>query len=144
MIMDEMSIADGIKQLIDDGVKSLEIYWIEDIKNGDEVWWIDIHEDALCEVCDINWIWDVLSQQQVDCDDDLDDYYGSLETDIIVDESFSEDVVKDAVGGWLQERGLDIDVKVVSPNGRIAMERILEGLAGLDDAIPLDEFAWDE
>lgn len=136
---DETSIADGVKQLINNGVKSLEIYWLEDIADSDDCWWVDVHEDNLCDVCEIGWVWDVLSQAQVDTNDSLDDYFGSLDTDIIVDEPFSEDVVKDAVVGWLKSRYLDIAVKVVDPEGKDAMNRLVDMLSDMDDAIPLDE-----
>ena len=140
MLMDETSIADGVRQLINDGVKLLEIYWVEDIAVGEDCWWVDVYEDNLCDVCELNWIWDILSLAQVNTDDNLDDYYGALDSDIIVDKLFSEDVVKDAVIGWLNERNLDIDVNVVSPEGRDAMVRILESLDGLDDSEPFDVY----
>ena len=143
-MMDETSIPDGIQQLIDDGVKSLEIYWLEDVPPEEEVWWLDVHEDLIYEVCNTSWVWDILSQQQVDCDDSLDEYYGSLPTDIIVDLPFSENVVRDAVVGWLKERDLNIEVKVVSPDGRVAMERILAGIDEMENAIPLDEIDWED
>jgi len=141
---DETSIVEGVRQLISDDVKSLEIYWIEDIADGEDCWWADVYEDNLCDVCEINWVWDVLSQAQVDTNDSLDDYYGSIESDIIVDTPFSEDVVKDAVVNWLKDRNLDIRVDVVSPDGRVAMMRIIDSLSELDDATPFDEIDWDE
>lgn len=121
-----ISIEGGIRSMIDDGKKSLDIYWLEEVKDGEKLYWLDICEDHLGDICEMHWIWDLISKEEVDNDEDPESEYGSLESDIIVDDPFSEAVVKVAIEGWLKDRDLgDIGVNIISPDGTVASNNIL-------------------
>ena len=120
-----MSIEEGIRKMIDDDEQSLIVYWLEDVHDGEESYWLDVCEDTLIKICEMNWIWDLISKVEIKNDDDPKSDYGSLESDIIVDVLFSESVVKEAIERWLEKRDLDIGVEIISPDGTVAEKRIL-------------------
>ena len=124
-----MDINEGLKHLWNSGIHQLNIYWLEDITPDDAVtWWVDVCEDTLDAMCETRWAWDILSKAEVD-KDDTDDIMYRREDDecvIIVDELFSEDVIKNAVEGWLRERGHNFKVNVIDPEGTVEMTRMLE------------------
>lgn len=134
--MAELTIEEGIRDMISDGEKSLEIYWIEDINKGDEHWWIDVCEDSLGRVCEMNWIWDIISKAETEIDNDPESDYGCLESDIIVDDLFSEAVVKSAVEKWLKDRELKIDIEIISPEGTVAEKRVLDAVERAREEFP--------
>lgn len=116
-----MNIENGIRSMINNGEKSLKIYWLEDIQTGDDEWWIDVCEDHLAEICEINWIWNVISDSEIDKHE-----YGWLESDIIVDKPFSKDIIKQAIKEWLNARELNIEIEIVSSEGSIAKQHLLD------------------
>lgn len=130
-----LTIEEGIRRMIDEGEDSLKVYWLEDVQDGDESYWLDICEDRLDEICEFNWAWDIVSKKEIENDDDPESEYGSLESDIIVDEPFSEEFVKRSIEEWLGERDLDIDVDIISPEGTVAEQRILNAIESGRDMI---------
>ena len=124
----KVTIEEGIRVMQEEGIQELRIYWLEDIADGDEFWWIDVCEDTLDEICEFNWAWDMLSKAEIENGDDYDPNCGTLESDIIVDSKFSESVVKKAIEGWLEKRDLKIGVEIISPDGTVAEKRILDAI----------------
>lgn len=133
--MTEITIEEGVRSMIDSGEESLRIYWLEDISEGEDRFWLDVCEDRLGEICEMNWVWDLISKSETEADDDPESEYGCLESDIIVDELFSEDVVKRAVEGWLKDREFDINVEVISSEGTVAEQRILNAIESARDEL---------
>lgn len=139
-----MNIIEALTQLHNEDVKELNIYWLEDIKLGESCWWIDVCEDTIDALCEMRWAWDILSKAEVDRErgESLVDYSDDEdECVIIVDEIFSEDVVKNAVEEWLRDRGFDFKINVIDPEGTDGMNQILTAIGDKDCYIkyPIDE-----
>ena len=122
--------------LKNNGVTELSIYWMEDIKDGDDDWWVDVCEDQIDQICGFRWVWSVISKVTVDreIDENLTNY-GDDEDDcvVVVDALFSEEVIKQTIEGWLKEKGLVFDVKVIGPEGTDEASHLLSVLSGCDD-----------
>lgn len=132
--MFNMEIVEGLQKMQDMGIRELNIYWMEDIEEGSDCWWCDVHEDMLDELCDMNWAWtieDIKSYEQdsEEIDGDPPDWQ------IVVPEPFSGDVVCSAVKKWLDTRGFDFNVKIIDIEGTVGWQHIVglqERLATID------------
>ena len=124
-----MKIEEGIHQMILEGKSKLSIYWIENISDGDVRWWIDVCEDYLGSICELNWVWDVISKAWIESNDDYQESdYGTLGDWIIIDEPFSDVIVENAIREWLKSRELNIDVEIIGLDGTMAIQRILNSI----------------
>ena len=111
--MDIDNIKNGLKQLQDNGIETLDIYWLEENEEGDPYWWVDVINDDLYDLCKMNWIWTIMSRAEYenepqDADEEVVDWF------IVVDEGgFSDDLIHDVVRQWLRDRGFEFDVRVI-------------------------------
>lgn len=110
-------IIGSLNDLREDGQVILDIQIIGDIKDGEEIWSVDIHQDEIDHKCDIEHPWTVTSQKKVD----LDKEESRLSERVIVtDKPFSGQAVIDALEGWLRDRDYTFSVRLVNtdPAGR--------------------------
>lgn len=123
-----MSIEGAVRKLQMDGIDNLHIYWLEDIKDGETGYWVDVCEDRLMQLSNFSWVWDIIDKSEADkegiCENMTDE-------DIVVDLPYSEAVIKQAVEEWLEDRNLKIDVEVISSEGTLGEIRLLESLSRL-------------
>ena len=127
-----ITIEEGLRKMQEGGITEINIYWIEENEDGALDWWVDVCEDLLNKVCETNWVWDVISEEAVKNDEDPDSSYGEIESDIIVGEPFSKEVVRKAVEGWLRDREIDMVVNVVYAEGSVQMQRIIDRIEACD------------
>ena len=115
-----------LRELWDSGVRVLDIYWLQDNQLGDERWWCDVINDAMCEATDALWLWTVTNMEAcLGADDECD--HGVVFDDVLVEgTTYSDEVVKNAIVGWLHERNLMFDVRVINSSGTIGERRMLE------------------
>ena len=111
--MDIDIIMQRLEQLQDDGIKTLDIYWLEENEEGDPYWWVDVINDDLCVLCAMNWVWTVMSRAEYENElreEDEED----VDWFIVVEEGgFSDDLIHDVVRKWLRDRGFGFDVRVI-------------------------------
>lgn len=100
-----------IKEAWNEGMETLDIYYAEDISPGEESWYVDVYQDEINESCHSNWTWTVINRKNLEQEGEKEDE--TPEWEILVDGPFSEQVVKDAVEKWLQERGYKFKVKMI-------------------------------
>ena len=97
------------------GIKTLVIYYAEDIKEGSDKWSIDVMQDDLCDLCEMGWAWTVMSFSEFKCllygDDDL--IYVCNDWEIVVDKLFSDEVICNAINAWLNINGIKIKVEMI-------------------------------
>ena len=122
-----MNIIEALTQLRNKGIKELDIYWLEENKEGDEYWWCDVVNDSIVEMSKLDgWIWTVMSRVEYENEEVNDPTREEEDWFIIVDEEkFSDDLVCDHIKQWLGDRGFDFKVNVIDPDGTIESNRIL-------------------
>lgn len=103
---------DVLDELQDEGQEILDIYYPEQMSPGEEAWSVDVYQDEVNERCHLNWTWTVISKKQLEIDDEKEDCLP--EWTIVVDEPFSDEVVGKAIEKWLQDRGYEFRVRMVS------------------------------
>jgi hypothetical protein len=125
--MDIDMIENGLECLQNKGIKTLDIYWLEDNEEGDPYWWVDIINDDLCELCKMHWIWTVMSQSEFENEcsgmftGEGEDWFITVE-----EGGFSDDLVHDVVRTWLRKQGFKFDVQVIDSFGTKGEKRIIE------------------
>ena len=102
-----------LNELWGKGREVLNIYYPEEMAIGEVEWAVDVYEDEINERCHLNWTWTVLSKKQLEIDGEKEDELP--EWVIVVDDPFSDAVICHAVGKWLQDRGFEFGVKMMSP-----------------------------
>jgi hypothetical protein len=102
-----------LNELWGKGREVLNIYYPEEMATGEVEWAVDVYEDEINERCHLNWTWTVLSKKQLEIDGEKEDELP--EWVIVVDDPFSDAVICHAVGKWLQDRGFEFGVKMMSP-----------------------------
>lgn len=95
------------------GHEVLNIYYPEEMATGEVEWAVDVYQDEINERCHLNWTWTVLSRKQLEIDGEKEDELP--EWVIVSDDPFSDEVICHAVGKWLQDRGFEFGVKMISP-----------------------------
>ncbi len=104
---------DNIKGALDslwrEGLRTLDIYYMEDIHPGDEKWFVDICQDDINELCHSNWTWTIISKKEYE-DEKEDDI---SEWEILVDNPFSEELIIETIEKWLREREYEFKVKII-------------------------------
>ncbi len=100
-----------LDELCRKGYEVLDIYYPEEMSDGETVWSVDVYQDEINERCDLNWTWTVISRRQVEIDGDTEEELP--EWTIVVDEPFSEEFVCDAVEKWLEDRGYQFKVSMI-------------------------------
>lgn len=106
-------LIDVLEEFEERGKTKLNIYWLEDITEGEENWSVDVLQDELNKRCKTNWAWTVMDASQAEA--------GGTEKDrlpfwnIVTKEEYSEQAVKKAVEEWLEGNGFEFDVRVIPP-----------------------------
>lgn len=103
----------ALEELEERGMTTLDIYWLEDIEKGEDFWSVDVLQDELNEKCDLNWTWTVISEKQVEEDETDRDRLPFW--NIVTEKKYSEETVKKTVKDWLDGRGFEFDVRIISP-----------------------------
>ena len=93
-----------LDELWQEGYGILDIYYPEEMTDGEEVWSVDVYQDEINERCQLNWTWTVISKKQLEMEGEKEDEL--QEWNIVVEEPFSDEVVSKAIGRWLKEQGL--------------------------------------
>ena len=121
-----MNITEALTQLRNEGVKELDIYWLEENEKGDEYWWCDVVTDPVVEMSKLGgWVWTVISRAEYENEEPGDSTSSDADWFIIVDEEkFSDDLVCDCIKWWLRDRGFDFKVNVINPDGTVESNRI--------------------
>ncbi|GFP34856.1 hypothetical protein HKBW3S43_00648 [Candidatus Hakubella thermalkaliphila] len=103
----------ALDELWEAGHQVLDVYYPEEVSAGEERWSVDVYQDEINERCHLNWTWTVVSEKQLEVDGEKE----SQQPDwvVIVEEPFSDEVVCQAVGKWLRDRGYEFGVKMISP-----------------------------
>lgn len=106
-------LLEALDKLQEDGRETLEIYYLEEVSEGEEEWAVDILQDELNKRCDTNWTWTVITRKQLEAEDTEEEELP--EWNIVVEEPFSEEVVAKAVKKWLWGRRYDFEIKMIAP-----------------------------
>ena len=128
--------------LRDEGYEVLDIYYPEDIRQGEELWSVDVYQDEINGRCRLNWTWTVTSKKQLEADDEREDR--QPEWAIVIGAPFSEEAVKGAIEKWLKEREYNFTVRLITLD-QAKGSGLLKGLRnrvkeiGRDDTIPFED-----
>lgn len=118
-----------LQLMVDCGFTELEIYYAEIIENDDVYWSIDVMQDHLNQACEMSWTWTVTSRlEDIEYRKEYPEEYNNNidvlpDYEIIVDAKFSDDVICEAIQGWLTKNhitGLTVkmmDIKEVEGSG---------------------------
>ena len=136
------NIKDTLDELLKEGWETLDIYFAEDISPGDESWYVDVMQDEINERSNTNWTWTVISKKEFEQENEEEDI---PDWEIIVDEPFSDIVVKEAIENWLKERGYNFIVNMTpfeDAKGSGYIKNLRERLEDKDDFVSLDKIEW--
>jgi len=131
-----------LDELREEGHEILDIYYAEEIDPGGEEWSVDVYQDEINERCHLNWTWTVASMEQLAVDGEGE---GDLpEWVIVVEESFSDDVVCKAIEKWLLGRGYEFGVRMVpleeaGGSGLIRKLREMDIESEVEGAVPIED-----
>jgi len=107
-----MNRSSHIDELQDESQEILDIYYAEQMSPGEGAWFIDVYQDEVNECCHLNWTWTVISKKRIEIDDETEDDLPAWM--IVVDKPFSDEVVCKAIEKWLQDRGYEFRVRMIS------------------------------
>ena len=102
---------EGLDELREEGKEILDIYYAEEMSQGEEEWSVDVYQDELNERCRLNWTWTVMNKKQLERDSEKEDELP--EWMVVVEEPFSDEVVCKAVEKWLRGRGYEFEVRMI-------------------------------
>jgi hypothetical protein len=102
----------ALNKLWNEGQEILDIYYPEDIDQGEELWSVDVYQDELNERCHLNWTWTVISKKQLELDSEKEDHQPGWV--IVMDAPFSDEVVREAIEKWLRDNGYKFEVRMIS------------------------------
>jgi len=101
----------ALAELWEEGHEILDIYYPEDMSQGEENWSVDVYQDELNERCGLNWTWTVISKRELETEGDEEDELPEWE--VVVEEPFSDEVVCKAIEKWLRGRGYEFGVRMI-------------------------------
>ena len=115
-----------LEKMAQEGIKEIFIYYAEDMTHiTNNMWSLDVMCNRINNACGpMSWTWTVISvEEEKAYHEEYDDDTLPADYDIIVDESFSDDVVCKAIQTWLSDNGLGnygfnvvmIDLKDATP-----------------------------
>lgn len=106
--METKSCEECLRLAHKNGIRTLNIYWLEDIQDGDDDWFVDVCENQIHNLCKIRWVWCVISKIMFDLDDsaEIDDSI------IVVNKLFSKEEVKQAIEDWLRAKNLNFKINM--------------------------------
>ncbi len=110
--MTHTSMRRVLDELRKEGYEVLDIYYPEEMTEGEEGWSVDVYQDEINERCDLNWTWTVISRKQVEIEGDKEEELPVWT--MVVDEPFSEEVVCESIEKWLQDRFYQFKVSMIS------------------------------
>ncbi|MFW6009365.1 MAG: hypothetical protein ACOCP8_08900 [archaeon] len=90
----------------------LKVYYFEKIQEGEKYWFADIMNNTINKSCNLNWTWTIISKAEIE----RDEYCNEEEMkgwQIVVDEKFSEKVLKESLNKWLKDKNIDLKVKIM-------------------------------
>jgi hypothetical protein len=93
------------------GFVTLDIYYAEEIGQGEESWFVDVFQDELNDSCNLNWTWTVITRRELEKEGEKEDELPEWE--IVVDDPFSDAVVCKAVEKWLRDRNYEFGVRMI-------------------------------
>lgn len=130
---------DSIKE---EGFETLEVYYPEQMEEGEVKWSVDVYQDEINERAHLNWTWTVISKEDLEQDKEKEDEQS--EWVLVVDSKFSEDVVTQTVSKWLHDRGYDFKVKMIpmdeaTGSGLLKELRTRKKIAEKEELIPAEE-----
>ena len=123
----------ALEELQDNGVKTLEIYWLEDIKDGENYWWVDVNCDVLNSMCCFSWTWTMESREYF-LENIIEETKTLTKTNIqetsdwiiVIDGKFSANLICNSVKKWLRDKKFDFNVKIIDSAGTDQEYYILE------------------
>ncbi|MCL0098208.1 hypothetical protein M1O19_06860 [Dehalococcoidia bacterium] len=135
---------ESLDKLWQEGFETLEIYYLEAINPGEEDWWVDVYQDELNERCRLNWTWTVMSKKRLEAEGEKEDELP--EWTIVVEEPFSDEVVRRVINKWLQGRRYEFEVRLISPEqakGSGLFRELRERSVGVEkeEAMSLEQLA---
>lgn len=110
--MAHISMRKVLDKLQKEGYNVLDIYYPEEMSDGEEVWSVDVYQDEINEQCNLNWTWTVISRKQVENEGDKEEELPVWT--MVVDELFSEETICRSVEKWLQDMGYQFKVRMIS------------------------------
>jgi hypothetical protein len=102
----------ALAELWKEGHEILDIYYPEDMSQGEESWSVDVYQDELNERCGLNWTWTVISKKELEAEGEKEKELPEWEE--VVEEPFSDEVVCKAIEKWLRGRGYEFGVRMIS------------------------------
>lgn len=100
-----------LDELQEQGREVLDIYYPEQMSEGEKEWSVDVYNDMINEKCRLNWTWTVMDKKQLEADGDKEEHLPDWV--IIADEPFSDKTVCEAVKKWLLNRRYEFEVKMI-------------------------------
>jgi len=82
------------------------------MSQGEESWSVDVYQDDVNERCGLNWTWTVISKKELEAEGEKEEELPEWEE--VVDEPFSDEVVRSAIEKWLRGRGYEFGVRMIS------------------------------
>lgn len=134
-----------LDELWNEGQETLDIYYPEEMSPGEEKWFVDVYQDEINERCHMNWTWTVINRKELEQEGEKEDEMP--EWQILVDEPFSELVVKDAIEKWLKDRGYKFGVRIIpieDAKGSGIIKELRERLKNNEDFVRHEELKIDE
>lgn len=101
----------ALAELWEEGHETLDIYYPEDMSQGEESWSVDVYQDEVNERCGLNWTWTVISKKELEAEGEKEEELPEWEE--VVDEPFSDEVVCKAIEKWLRGRGYEFMVRMI-------------------------------
>jgi len=101
----------ALNELWQEGHGILDIYYAEEMKEGEEVWSVDVYQDEINEHCQLNWTWTVISKKELEINGEKED--DLPEWNIVVEEPFSDEVVSKSIERWLRDRGYEFGIRMI-------------------------------
>jgi len=105
------SMRRALAVLREDGHEILDIYYPEEMRQGEESWSVDVYQDEVNERCGLNWTWTVISKPQLETEGENEEELPEWE--VVVEAPFSDEVVCKAIEKWLRGRGYEFGVRMI-------------------------------
>lgn len=105
------SMRRALAVLREDGHEILDIYYPEEMRQGEESWSVDVYQDEVNERCGLNWTWTVISKKELEAEGEKEDELPEWE--VVVEAPFSDEVVCKAIEKWLRGRGYEFGVRMI-------------------------------
>ncbi|MDI6811067.1 MAG: hypothetical protein QMD80_05250 [archaeon] len=105
------SMRRALAALWEEGHEILDIYYPEEMRQGEESWSVDVYQDEVNERCGLNWTWTVISKKELETEGENEEELPEWE--VVVEAPFSDEVVSKAIEKWLRGRGYEFGVRMI-------------------------------